>query len=469
MARTALALLLVACGARDSLEDLQADGGASGSAESTAGGPSDAGSGAGGFGGEPGQGGAGPGMGGFGGTGSDPTSVVQLSAGSAHTCARLSNGKVRCWGTPTFLPGAAGSALGYANTDTIGDDETPASAGDVEVGGDVIQITAGTEHTCALLANGGVRCWGAGDFGRLGYGNTVSLGDDETPASVGDVEVGGDVVQIAAGHVHTCALLANGAVRCWGYGGSGALGYGNAFSIGDDETPASAGDVDVGGEAIQITAGTYHTCALLAAGGVRCWGNAAHGQLGYGNTVSIGDDETPASAGDVDVGDDVAEISSHADHTCALLSTGAVRCWGRGLEGALGYGNTDRVGDDETPASAGDVAVGAEATQIHARLHTCAVLANAAVRCWGPSYYGALGYANTSWIGDDEIPASAGSVDVGGPVVQLTLGDLHTCALLESGEVRCWGAFAKGQLGYAKDENIGDDETPASAGDVQIL
>ena len=222
----------------------------------------------------------------------------------------------------------------------------------------IIPLATGNAHTCALLDRGAVRCWGAGSFGRLGYGNTDDIGDDEIPASAGYVDVGGTVTQIAAGSAYTCALLDTGAVRCWGPGDFGLLGYGNTDDIGDDETPASAGDVKVGGTVTQIAAGGAHTCALLDTGAVRCWGAGVSGRLGYGNTDDIGDDEPPAEAGDVDVGGTVTQIAAVNNHTCALLDTGAVRCWGLGGLGKLGYGNTDNIGDDETPASAGDVDVG---------------------------------------------------------------------------------------------------------------
>lgn len=118
----------------------------------------------------------------------------------------------------------------------------------------------------------------------------------------GDVDVGGSVMQIVAGGFHTCALLSTGAVRCWGDGNEGQLGYANNNDIGDDELPASAGDIDIGGSVIQIASGNSHVCALLSTGAVRCWGRAAEGQLGYGNVDFIGNDESPAFAGDVDVG-----------------------------------------------------------------------------------------------------------------------------------------------------------------------
>ncbi len=386
-----------------------------------------------------------------------------MSAGTFHTCARWTDGTVQCWGH-----GASGK-LGYGNVRDIGDDETPASAGLVSVGAEVSQISAGGSHTCALLPTDAVKCWGEGANGALGYGNTENIGDDELPSSVGVVDVGAAVAELSAGGGHTCAGLADGNVRCWGIGINGQLGYAATETIGDDETPSSAGNVDVGGTVMQVAAGGSHTCALLATGRVRCWGLGFDGRLGYGNTDSIGDDETPASEGDVDVGGDVVEIAAGARHTCALLTTGDVRCWGAGDRGQLGYANTENIGDTEAPASAGNVNVGAKVAQVVAGNNvTCALRVDGDVTCWGDGAYGALGYANTENIGDDEEPASAGTVDVGGKVVQLAVRESHVCALLATGSVRCWGRNNLGQLGYGNTNNIGDDETPASAGDVRL-
>jgi alpha-tubulin suppressor-like RCC1 family protein len=405
--------------------------------------------------------------------------VTSLGQGSAeHTCVVLSTGAVRCWGH------AGNGELGYGNTNDIGDDETPASAGDVPIGGAVSQVAVGFRHTCALLTTRKVRCWGDGAAGKLGYGNTRTVGDDETPASVGDVDVGGFVTQISAGDDHTCALLTTGKVRCWGNGGDGALGYGNTNDIGDDETPASAGDVDVGGRVMQISAGGRHTCALLDSGALRCWGSDdtvawGNGQLGYGDDPSlgthltIGDDETPASVGDVPVGGPVSQVTAGDYYTCALLATGNVRCWGAGLWGALGYGNPNNVGDNETPAAAGDVDVGEAVSQLSMGSHsTCALLSSGNVRCWGEAYDGELGYGTGPYdnIGDTESPASAGDVPIGGAVSQIAVGHAHACALLTAGTVRCWGATFHGQLGYpGLVRGVGQYDTPSSAGDVQVL
>lgn len=285
----------------------------------------------------------------------------------------------------------------------------------MDVGGEVVQLAVGERHTCALLSNGSVRCWGEGEYGKLGYGDRFddndNIGDDETPASIGDVDLGGPAIQVAVGERHSSALLADGTIRKWGACGLGKCGNLDAESIGEDEAPSEEPAVDMGGKGIQVTAGCQHTCALMEAGTVCCWGGGGYGQLGYAGTDDIGDDETPAEAGDVEVGGIVTQISAGCYHTCAVLSDGAVRCWGEGENGKLGYGNTENIGDDETAEDAGDVDLGGSATYVSAGYeHTCAVMESGAIRCWGDGSFGRLGYGNTDTIGDDESPASAGDV-----------------------------------------------------------
>ena len=109
-------------------------------------------------------------------------------------------------------------------------------------------IAAGAFHTCALLTSGQVRCWGDNQYGQLGYGHTDAVGDDETPASHPPVALGGRATAITAGYWQTCALLATGHLRCWGANNAGQLGYGHINQLGDDETPASEPVVPAGGK-----------------------------------------------------------------------------------------------------------------------------------------------------------------------------------------------------------------------------
>ena len=298
------------------------------------------------------------------------------------------------------------------------------------------RMDAGAEHTCVVLDNGKVRCWGLNSAGQLGYGNTGVngknlIGDDETPAAQANVAIGPNrtATAVTAGGGHTCAILDNGKVRCWGSNGSGQLGYANTAvqpAIGDNETPASAGFVDLGNgrTATAIAAGLVHTCAILDNDEVRCWGSGEDGRLGYGNEDTIGDDETPATAGPVDLGAGglgAKAIAAGQEHTCVILTNDKVRCWGQGFEGALGYGNTEDIGDDESPdtATVGHVQLGGvDAISLSAGdSHTCAVLADTTVRCWGLPTEGQLGLVLGFGvvfppIGDSETPDSQPTVDL---------------------------------------------------------
>jgi cysteine-rich repeat protein len=386
--------------------------------------------------------------------------IVSIDGGATHTCAALGTGETLCWGG-----GEKPLQLGYDydQWQNIGDDETPASLGPLRIEGTVREVAAGGRHSCALLASRALRCWGFNGEGQLGYAGRDYFGD---ATQVEDIHVGAPVKHVVASDLHTCALLTTQNVRCWGHGP--CLGYGTLDEIGDTETPESAGDVNIGGPVQQLAAGGAHTCALLTTGTVRCWGDNYYGQLGYPNVGSHSGDRTPADLGDVDVGGAVRQVVAGANHTCALLESGKVRCWGEG--GILGYGNDNAIGDDEPPAAAGDVDLGVLAEGIVAGdYHTCALTAAGTVHCWGgrDGGFGATGYGTTHPIGDDELPSSMGAVNVGEPVSLLAAGGSHTCAVLPGSKLRCWGLNSHGQLGYAHQENIGDDEPPAVAGFVE--
>ena len=410
---------------------------------------------------------------------SQPGSALagRIDAGDFHTCAILDSGAVRCWGE-----GGLGR-LGYGNTKDVGDNETPGSVGPVKLGAGrtATAISAGSSHTCALLDNGAVRCWGSGGNGRLGYGNTNRIGDNETPGSVGPVDLGPgrSAVAISAGEAHTCAILDNGAVHCWGVAGNGQLGYGNTNAIGDNETPGSVGPVDLGPgrSAVAISAGYSHTCAILDNGAVRCWGSGPSGELGYGNTDTIGDDETPGSVGpSISAPGAPRWRSAPAASSTPARSSITARC-GAGATAAPASSATatpDAIGDDETPGSVGPVNLGAgrRAVAISAGGdQTCGLLDNGAVRCWGYGGGGLLGYGNITTIGDNETPGPFGPVDLGAgrSGTAISAGVSHTCAILDNSAMRCWGSSGNGELGYGNTNTIGDNETPGSVGPVDLL
>ena len=391
--------------------------------------------------------------------------AASVVSGWNHTCALSTKGDVYCWGRNTF------GSLGQGNVVQIGDDELPNVLPPVDIGAPALSLVAGEFHTCALLEAGKVRCWGRSNVGQLGLASTNTIGDNEQPWSVSNVPIGGTVLSLAAGRNHTCALLTGGKVRCWGGGASGELGYGNINNIGDNETPASAGDVMVGGAVKQLAAGESFTCALLDDGKIRCWGLGTSGTLGQGNVLNIGDDELPSSVVPVPLGQNAKYIAAGRRHVCVIASDDNVHCWGLGSNGQLGYGNTASVGDNETPSVVGFVSL-LGATPVSMALNfasTCVMLDSGKVRCWGNNTYGQLGQGDIVQIGDTEAPNTIPIIDVGVTATQISANYYQTCARGQDYSVRCWGRSDFGQLGYGDLNNVGDDELPSAAGPVMFM
>ena len=346
----------------------------------------------------------------------------------------------------------------------------------------VTAISAGIGHTCALIDDGTVRCFGRNEFGQLGLGSTEPIGDDEVPSSVPAIELGERVRSVHAGGNHSCAIGESGNLYCWGQNTYGQLGRGDTEHIGDDELAEVSRPIDFGEPVVDAALGGLHTCVLLESGVVRCFGDGTNGQLGYANTDDIGDNEPAVSVGVVDVGGVVESISAGMIHTCAQLSGGNVVCWGRGEPpeatapggwGQLGYGHRDNIGDDEPPSSEGPVDVGGPVVELAGGdFHQCARLESGAVRCWGrgegKDNFGQLGIAMEENIGDDEPASAAGEIAIGASVTAIASGDVHNCVITTGQRLRCFGFGGFGQLGYGNKEHIGDDELPEAAGDVPI-
>jgi alpha-tubulin suppressor-like RCC1 family protein len=184
-------------------------------------------------------------------------------------------------------------------------------------------------HSCALLASGAVQCWGANNYGQLGDGTTTH---SNVPVTVKGIS---SATAVAAGGYFSCALLASGAVQCWGYGGNGELGGG---SYANSSAPVFVAGIST---AVAITAGSFHACAVLSSGAAQCWGRNSHGQLGNG-LMTDSASNTPVRVSGIR---SPLRLAAGAEHTCALLSDGAVKCWGYDNEGQLG----DRRRTGETP------------------------------------------------------------------------------------------------------------------------
>ena len=295
--------------------------------------------------------------------------VVDIGGGDDFVCAVFRSGRVRCWGSNH----AGQLGMGHQQEINVGDDETPADMdSDVLLGGRAVQVAGGRYKACALLDTGKVRCWGlnAEDWdpenkrvvGRsfgLGYGafgTTEPIGDDEPPSEAGDLELPGTAEKIAVGGYHMCALMDDGAVRCWGSGGQGNLGHGRGHdAIGDNETAAATIPLYFESPVVDIAAGYWHTCVLLENGSVRCWGDGnSAGQLGIPGTIRLGLRRHVTSVDPVRVGGPVARIFLYHDGTCAVMRAGGLRCWGYN-GGILGYPFRENIGKQEHPESVGDI------------------------------------------------------------------------------------------------------------------
>lgn len=335
-------------------------------------------------------------------------------------------------------------------------------------------ITTGNNYTCALLSTGAIKCWGENAYGQLGLGDNRDRGDmpNELGAGLPPLDLGevGPLRQISAGDYHTCGLFEDDSLKCWGLNAGGQLGLGDNEWRGDQTR--DMGDalptVDLGGVPLEVKSGSALTCARLEGGVLKCWGFAPNGELGAGNTITRGDNRgemgtalKPVALG---TGRTAVEVAPGWAHTCVVLDDASVKCWGLNEDGQLGAGDRSRrgdgpgeMGDDLAPVDLGE---GRGAALVATGLqHSCAVLLDGAVKCWGGSTNGELGLGDTKSRGDGpgEMGDALPEVDLGGRALTVTVGWAHTCALLEDGRVKCWGFNHAGQLGQGDDRTRGDE------------
>ncbi len=336
-------------------------------------------------------------------------SVAAVSAGYSSACVVLSSKTVACWGYNDF------GVLGYGDLAPRNDPTNER----LDLGGPAAGVVS-RDTACARLLDGRVRCWGLSWQGMTGSGASAGcgadcgapmccIGDDERPADSPAVDVGAPVAGLDVGGSNVCALTTDGRVRVWGSAAQGGLGDPTSAgqAIGDDETPAAAQDVDLGDIAVAVACGSP-SCALLRDGTLRCWGGI---RSGYGTNEIVGDDESPAAMGAVPLPGPVQSVAASPSSLCAVLADGSLYCWGRNDQGQLGLGHTDAIGDDEPASAGGPIDVGGPVAQVSpGDHHTCAILVDGSLRCWGFNEVGQLGYGHTQTIGDDETPASAGPV-----------------------------------------------------------
>lgn len=339
--------------------------------------------------------------------------AVSITAGSEHSCAVIESGRAVCWG-------AGGD--GRLGNGTTGSRDRP---GFVKGLADAATVTAGGSHTCATRTSGRILCWGNNEVGQLG--------DNSTDPRLTSTPVFGTVTATAvtAGRGHSCAVDVGRAALCWGTNGLGQVGDGTGT---DRLVPTYV--LPLSGVR-SISAGTAHTCAVKTSGNVLCWGFNFDGRLGTG----ISDPDRHLAPVSVSGLTDADSVTAGNEHTCALRGDGRVACWGRNDQGHLGDGSrlyrTTPVHvtglDDARMLTSGDA-------------HTCAIRESGQAVCWGSNTFGQLG---NETVATGQGAYSTAPIEVAGldDAREIAAGGDHTCAIRESGEAVCWGSNSSGQLG----------------------
>lgn len=394
--------------------------------------------------------------------------ALQICAGFDHACAILSGGVVKCWGN-----NARGQlGIGAADSDDRGDapGEMGAALPAVNLSGvPAKEIACGTFHTCALLTNGDVRCWGGNETAQLGIESSTP---SSSPVPAAPVKLGSGLTvdHIRAGTQHTCALFTNGSVKCWGFNLSGQCGQpslGTYVGMSADSLGDALPPIDFGGAAVSdLSVGGLSTCAVIQ-GGVRCFGFNGHGELGLGSSSDFsepGSGENPSSLANIPLGESAIQVASGAYYSCAVLPSQKVKCWGDNLHGELGINGVNRVGDDfgEVPQQA--LLAGNVTRVASGETHSCARFSNGDWKCWGHEAFGGLcgGTPVSGALGDDpnDMPARLEAIDFGSGVsaVEMDLGYVFGCALLSDHSIKCWGLNNSGQLGQGTTASLGDGD-----------
>lgn len=381
----------------------------------------------------------------------DMIAKPRLALGYNHSCFILNDKTVKCWGdnkqgqlgndakTKLELEEERDALLGEGkheaantiqeqinnlgkSTPTIVKDSNGKMTG-------AIEISASENHTCALLADHNVKCWGSNSRKQLG---NTELSEQGKSASSTAVEVsslqGLTVKSISVGNAYGCALLEGGSIKCWG-------GTPNGSATEDlleltNKTP------------IQLATGGAHACTVLAGNQIQCWGDSS--KLGH----------SESEATEVTGIDNALFVSSKGSHSCALLNNGRVRCWGSNLRGQIGNGDGGSITSTVTIPSKNVINLSQVVSLSSGENYNCAVTRLGQVKCWGNNDNGQLGFTSTGSYKQQFYPQVAASGI--STAEEVSVSQNHSCARLKNDDVYCWGKNDRGQLGNGTQK--GSDE-----------
>lgn len=358
--------------------------------------------------------------------------VAEVRTGYRHSCARMNDGTVKCWGKNLLLQ--------------LGDGTNTPRSTPVTVSGlsGATAIAVGGDHSCALIGLTGMKCWGYNGYGQLGIGNTDN---QSTPASV----VGGqNLIAITAGYSNTCAITSSNTVKCWGVRDRVCSTFGCGFDyVISPQTISGLSSVTA------ISAGQYFNCALVSGGAAKCWGDNYDGVLGdLSGSETDPKNPDPLQIFDISgLGSGVTSISAGYHHACVRLSDNSVRCWGDGNSGQLGDGGS---ADSFVPVTVSGLV--AATTAAAGGRFSCARMADSGVQCWGSNGTGQLG-DNDPWFRNTPVDVPG----LGSGVKSISAGEFHSCAVTAGGAVKCWGDNSSGQLG---DGSLSERTTPTSVSSI---
>jgi alpha-tubulin suppressor-like RCC1 family protein len=395
-------------------------------------------------------------------------SITKISTGLEFSCALISpDNKVKCWGRSNYGQSGQGT--------TTDQQKTPAAQNFIDLGSYTVKdIASGWYHTCALLNDNSVKCWGYNNYGELGLGDRDNRGDQPSEMGVSlpltDLGSTSYPVKLYSSARSTCAIFNNGSLKCWGYNGYGLLGLGNTAHRGDGSSEMGDNlpfiDLGSGRTATHVSMDERNTCVTLDNGQLKCWGDNSYGQLGQENTIRIGDNslEMGDSLPAIDI-NGISSMSANSRYgTCTLTSTGKVRCFGRSDTGNFGQesaGYSDEASETITALAPTELGAGFTVQSISSGSNnTCVIGTNGETKCFGINTGGSLGIGNTTSIGiqatqmgDNLLTTDLGS---GLNATKIAMGTSHSCAILDSGDVKCWGDSNVGATGLNTTADKGD-------------